>query len=57
MEEQTLAIPIDKIKADLYDILKPERNRRKNFSGSFEIKRIYFLKKDFAYITLLISKS
>jgi hypothetical protein len=47
MKEQTLAIPIDKIKADFQLFLTPEHNRRIIFSGPFGIGKTYFLNEFF----------
>lgn len=47
MEDQTLAIPIDKIKSDFQSFLTPEHNRRIIFSGPFGIGKTFFLNKFF----------
>ena len=47
MEEQKLAIPIDKIKNDFQEFLNPQRNRRIIFSGPFGIGKTYFLNEFF----------
>ena len=47
MKEQTLAIPIDKIKSDFQLFLTPEHNRRIIFSGPFGIGKTYFLNEFF----------
>ena len=47
MEEQKLAIPIEKIKNDFQEFLNPQRNRRIIFSGPFGIGKTYFLNEFF----------
>lgn len=47
MKEQSLTIPIDKIKSDFQLFLTPEHNRRIIFSGPFGIGKTYFLNEFF----------